>query len=278
MHIDDARRLANSNNVLVEVENEIEDDSVEEGTVLEQDPAKGTELKDGEIIYLTISVGIEKTKVNDVKLTKYELAKATLEGAGFRVEADYTNDEDVPENYVISQEPSAGEEVAHGSTIKLLVSKGPEETEVVVPTVVGKTLEQAKSSLENEELKLGDITYEESVVDSGTVIKQSISGGETVSKNTAVNLVVSNGKNKTPAPEPEVQEEPVSKTLKHSVKTDKEKVNIRVVENGETIYDGSFNTIQNSDFSLRVSGTGQKTYEIYVDGVFETSKTIDFSE
>ena len=280
MHIDDVKRLADSNKISIKVEAEIEDDSVKEGTVLKQNPVKGTPLNEGDVIYLTVSVGVEKVKVNDVKLTKYELAKATLEGAGFNVEINQVNDDDVPENYVVSQNPSAGDLVAHGSTIVLNVSIGPEETDVVVPTVVGKTLEQAKSALENEELKLGSITYEESVVDAGTVIKQTISGGETVAKHTEISVVVSGGK-KNNAPEAQEQqknEDPVNKTLKHTIETDKEEVNVRVVEGDNTLYDGMFNTTSTADFALMVSGTGQKTYEIYVDGAFVVAKTIDFTK
>lgn len=278
MHIDDARRLASSSDVMIEVEKEIEDDSVKEGTVLKQDPPKGTEIQNGDVIYLTVSVGVEKIKVNNVKLMKQELAKATLEGAGFHVVFDYANDEDVPENYVISQDPAADTKVAHGSTIKLVISNGPEETEVVVPTVVGKTLEQAKSALENEGLKFGEITYEKSVVDKGTVIKQTIPGGETVERNTVVNLVVSSGEEKAPVEEDKKDDTPVNETIKYTVETDKSEVNVKVVEGDETIYDGMFNTELTKEFSLRVSGTGSKTYEIYVDGEFKVAKTIVFTE
>ena len=278
MTIEDAEKLAKQHNIKIKIKEEVQDDSVEEGTVISQEPKEGKETADGNVVYLTVSVGSEKIKVNDVKLTKYELARATLEKVGFHVEVEFENDEEVPENYVVSQSPEGGEQAAHGSTVKLVISKGPEESNVVVPTVVGKTLEQAKASLEKEGLTLGDISYEKSVVDKGTVIKQNIAGGETVGRSTPINIVVSNGDTKPSNSDEGSDNLSKDKTLKHTLSTNKEEVVIKVVENDKTIYEGSFKPVDNPDFSFRVSGTGQKTYEIYVDGVFEVAKTINFAE
>ena len=278
MSIEDAQRLAKQNDIKIETKDEVQDDSTEEGIVLAQDPKEGKPLGADKTVYLTVSVGKEKIKVNDVRLTKYELARAALEKAGFYVDVEFANDDEVPENYVVSQSPEGGEQAAHGSTVKLVVSKGPEETNVVVPTVVGKTLEQAKSALEKEGLSLGNISYEKSVVDKGTVIKQNIAGGETVGRSTPINLVVSNGDTKPSDSGDESGNSPKDKILKHTLSTNKEEVMIKVVENDKTIYEGKFKAVDNPVFSFRVSGTGQKTYEIYVDDVFEVAKTINFAE
>ena len=51
-----------------------------------------------------------------------------------------------------------------------------------------------------------------------------------------------------------------------------------MLEDGNKIYEGLFNPKAGSDFSLKVSGTGQKNYEVYVDGELVNTYTISFAE
>ena len=200
MSIDDARKIAKSKGLLIEIEDEVEDDSEDEGTIIDQSPEEGTEVKEGDVINVTITVGSKKVSVPNVVYDKVEVARAALEKKGFNVSVIEEYDDEIPENCVISQSPKAGDEARKGSTIKIVVSKGEEEKSVTVPYVVGKTLTQAKKALENENLELGDITYQESsTVDKDIVISQSVSSGSIVSEYTSVDVVVSSGKkeNKT---------------------------------------------------------------------------------
>ncbi|MBQ7900687.1 MAG: PASTA domain-containing protein, partial [Clostridia bacterium] len=251
------------------------------GSIVDQTPNAGRPVEKDTVIYVTISVGEEKIRVGDYKLNNYDNAKAELEKAGFNVEPQFEYDDEVPENYVISHTPEAGDEAPKGSTIKLVVSKGPEEKTVTVPNFVGKTLEQAKAAIEKGNLTLGDVSYEKSVVDEGTVIRQNISGGETVGNNTPINLVVSSGNGKHEDEQPSDNDSnkgPKEKYLTYTIDSDKDEVTIRVVENGSTIYDGLAFPGSKPEFYLKVSGTGEKSYEIYIDGNLAATKTINFDE
>ena len=280
MSLDEAKELAETENVEIEVKEEVEDSSVAEGIILEQSPNARKKVKPGTVVYVTVNVGAEKILIDDFKSSKFDVAEVVLQDLGFFVDVTYENSEDIPENYVIRQNPPAGQKAAKGSTVTLVVSKGPEETEVVVPRFVGKTYEQAKKDIENASLALGEVSYEESVIDKGLVIRQSVTGGETVNKGTSIDLVVSLGNND----KSEVgnhgssHNNMVEKTLVSKINSDKEEVIVKVLEDGNKIYEGLFNPKAGSDFSLKVSGTGQKNYEVYVDGELVNTYTISFAE
>jgi serine/threonine-protein kinase len=171
MSLDEAKELAETENVEIEVKDEVEDSSVAEGVILEQSPDARKKVKPGTVVHVTVSVGAEKILIDDFKSSKFDVAEAVLEDLGFFVDVTYENSDDIPENYVIRQNPPSGQKAAKGSTVTLVVSKGPEETEVVVPRFVGKTYEQAKKDIENASLALGEVSYEESVIDKGLVIR-----------------------------------------------------------------------------------------------------------
>ena len=70
-------------------------------------------------------------------------------------------------------DPARNEKVAYGSTIRMYVSRGPEEQDVKVPACIGYTLDEAKVLL-GEKFTIQTMT-EDSLEPEGTVIAQSIS-------------------------------------------------------------------------------------------------------
>lgn len=271
LKIDEANKLAKENGLNIEIKEEIVDETVPEGCIISQTPKARRKADIDSIVYVTISVGSEKLIVEDYRLTNYDNAKRAIVAKGFTVEKEYEFSDEVPENYVIRHTPEEGAEAPAGSPITLFVSKGPEETTVTVPNFVGKTLDQAKTIIEKEGLVVGDVSYEKSVIDEGIVIKQNIAGGETVGNNTPINLVVSIGNKNNSV------NEVTEQTLRYVFTTEKEEVTIRITEDGTTIYDGLAFPSNSDVFTLKVKGTGQKYYEIYVDGVLEETQTISFN-
>ncbi len=271
LKIDEANELAAQNELEIEIKEEVVDETTPEGCIIEQSPKARRKAEKGSIVQVVISVGVEKIRVGDYQLTNFENAKKALEAQGLVVEIEREFNDEVPENYVIRHMPSAGEEAQAGSQVTLVVSKGPEETTVTVPNFVGKTLEQATALIQKEGLALGNVSYEKSVIDEGIVIKQNIGGGETVGNNTPINLVISSGNKNS------VDDQITEQTLRYVFNTDKQEVTIRVTEDGTTIYDGLAFPGSSEEFTLKVKGTGQKYYEIYVDGVLAETQTISFN-
>ena len=82
-------------------------------------------------------------------------AQQILTGAGLkgRVAADGKFDETVPAGLVLSSNPDPQARVKKGSTVVLVLSKGPERYQV--PDVTGKTIDEANSLLAAQNLVLG---------------------------------------------------------------------------------------------------------------------------
>ncbi len=145
-----------------------------EGAIIDQVPSEGKDYLIGNsTVKVTVSKGPRMVTVTNV----YELDSTTAlsmleDNDGFNVIITSVFDEKVPKDYVIMTDPPRNEKVAYGSTIRMYVSRGPEEQDISVPQCVGYTLEEAK-------LLLGDkFTVQTMTKDSlepeGTVIEQSI--------------------------------------------------------------------------------------------------------
>lgn len=173
-------------------------DTFEEGTVMSQSIPEGDDLEEDSKVKLVISKGQEMTDVPDVVGKKSEEAKTLLTAAGFEVEIDEEYDEEVEEDYVISQTPNGETEAAKGSKVTIVVSRGEEVKVAVVPDLKKKTVSEAESALSAVNLKLGNVSQEYSdTVKEGLVISQSISSGTEVKEETKVDVTISKGKKPT---------------------------------------------------------------------------------
>ena len=107
-------------------------DTVKKGSVIRTDPASGTELKDGQTVWLVCSSGpmIEKVEMPKLVGMSYAAAKAELELMGFTGDISYVRREsNEPRDEVIEQPYAKGELVDITEDIVLTISKGPKETE-----------------------------------------------------------------------------------------------------------------------------------------------------
>ena len=106
-------------------------DTVPQGVVIRTDPIAGTSVEKGSFVAVFESAGVEQFTVPQVEGETEEVARALIEAQGFQVgRTEYTLTEDIPEQTVISQSPSAGTPAAAGSLVDLVVSRGPFSIEV----------------------------------------------------------------------------------------------------------------------------------------------------
>lgn len=105
------------------------------------------------------------------------------------VEVDYQYDDEIEEDLVISHNPPAGRVVKEESTIRVMVSEGPEPTEMI--DVTGETRERALNLLEDFEDV--EVEYRETTdAEPDTVLEQDPEAGEEVIQTvTSVTLIVS---------------------------------------------------------------------------------------
>jgi len=159
------------------------------GTVAEQDPAAGTEADDGSTVQVVVSSGPARVAVPDVVGREAEAAEEELTSAGFEVRTVEVFS-DQPEGIVIAQNPEGSEQAEGGSTVRINVSKGPGEA--TLPSLVGKTREDAQAELEQLALKSNAVEVP-SAEPAGTVVAQNPVAGTTVRVGSLVRLNVSTG-------------------------------------------------------------------------------------
>lgn len=100
--------------------------------------------------------------------------------------------EELAENYIVTQQPTAGERIKQSRPLNITVSKGPQLIEI--PSFVGNSLRKALLELDNLSLNSGDIQYIFRLSDDpGTVINQIPAAGAEVEKGSEITLFVSRG-------------------------------------------------------------------------------------
>ena len=117
------------------------------------------------------------------------------------------HDSQVEKDYVISQTPQEGSQLKKGDTVTIVISLGPEE--LSVPNIIGFSLNDAKTILQEKGLVLGSVSYDYSeVYKEGTVINQNpVAGLSGVNKGDVINVVVSKGQK--PVEEKPVEDTPI---------------------------------------------------------------------
>jgi serine/threonine-protein kinase len=167
-------------------------DTIEDDHVISQSHAEGESLKAGYTITLTVSKGPQLIKVPTIRQKTIAEAEIILENAGLMLgEATYTFSE-LPEGYIVEQSPEAGTDMNEGGRVSVVVSEGPESSLVLMPGLVGKTVEEAEGVLEPLNLLIGEITYESSGEHGiDEIIRQSVEAGTEIEEGERVDLVVS---------------------------------------------------------------------------------------
>ncbi len=167
----------------------IYDPEIAEGYAIDTTPTAGTMLPKGAPITLIVSEGIETKAIPDVVGKTSAEAKTALEKAGFKVNIREEFSDTVAKGKVMAQDPDSGVVVQTGSTVRLTVSKGKNET--TVPDVTDKTEAEARTLLSNAGLEvLKNETPAADPGDVGVVLNQSPTAGRKVPLGTTVTIWV----------------------------------------------------------------------------------------
>jgi Uncharacterized protein conserved in bacteria len=170
------------------------------GSILEQNPSPGAQVKSGRRIFLTINAFNPKM-ARIPYVTGYSLrqAKNNLEVAQFQIDKLIYKD-DIATNNVLEQQykgrtitSNSNIEAPTGSGITLIVGRERYGNNTVkVPKVIGFTLKDAKSRLWEVGLNVGTITRDEGVNEINEhlarISRQSLGVGTTQSLGASVNL------------------------------------------------------------------------------------------
>ncbi|GII77686.1 putative serine/threonine-protein kinase [Sphaerisporangium rufum] len=121
----EATRTLQENGLTADVVNVVS--TREQGKVFQTKPVAGAKVDENSIV--KIYVPKQQSEVPNVTELSLKDAKATLEGAGFKVRTIKEPSETVLKGSVIRQSPQAGAKLPAGTTITLVVSDGPPEQE-----------------------------------------------------------------------------------------------------------------------------------------------------
>ena len=128
----------------------------------------------------------------------YDNARAAIETAGLIIEQQSDSfSTDVPDGYVISQDPKPSFKVKKGSTVQVVVSRGAEASSMIkTPNIIGLNIEEAKKIITEAGLATAEGTDEFSAFfEAGTVISQDPLAGKELKRNASVTIKVSLGQN-----------------------------------------------------------------------------------
>ena len=173
------------------------------GYVYKQSPVAGRTVREGQSVTLTVSLGIQYVTVPD--LTNYLQAdgEQQLKDLGVSVLVTQAVDETVAAGSIIRTDPAAGSQVAAGTTVVVYVSRPQVSTTTKVPSLIGMSVDDARSLLVQNKLGLGSQTEQYSDQPAGAIISQNPGAGAAARLNSRVSVVVSAGPEPQPEPEPE---------------------------------------------------------------------------
>ncbi|MPQ32350.1 Stk1 family PASTA domain-containing Ser/Thr kinase [Clostridium estertheticum] len=183
-----AEKLVVAKKLTFAVDKEVNSDEPK-GAITACFPDEGTEVKENSQVRVYVSKGPEGFKMISVKGMDRPSAKASIEEKGLELSNVIEEPSDtVASGIVISQNPSEGSLVQKADKVDLVISAGPKVKVTQVPSILGKTLDQASTLLQNSNLTLGDkkqIPTKDQSQD-GKISSQSIDPNTTVTQGTAV--------------------------------------------------------------------------------------------
>jgi beta-lactam-binding protein with PASTA domain len=197
MKLDRMESFLHENSLEFEVVDSLFELEKKPGTVLDQDPAPKSKVKEGRTIYITINASQPpKVKVPNLIDVSFRQAEAMLESYGLKV-GQLIYKPDLAKNAVLEQRYrgaiiTPGREINKGSAIDLVLGDGMGNTEVPVPDLTGLTSAEATFALKGSSLNVGTLHYDPGVKDTlkATVYRQVPTPGEnaTLSQGEAVDM------------------------------------------------------------------------------------------
>ena len=273
----EAEVVARQRHLNVQVVQQIHNPTVPAGSVVSQDPSAGTPVKVNRAVGLVTSLGPEMVAVPEVRRRSLEDTRFAVEQARLVVgEIRETYHDAVPSGFIIAQDPAPGASVARGTAVNLTVSKGPQM--IVLPDLVGRTLDDARRALQDLGVTLRDVTQApRDDVPPGQVVAMAPPAGTRINHGdpVSVTIAVRPGEGGAP-PQPVVTGTPSGpksatdgrQTHLHIIVPEgpaQQRVRIVVIDQRgvHTAYEGTHHPGENVD--RQIVGQGYTIVQIYID-------------
>jgi eukaryotic-like serine/threonine-protein kinase len=185
---------------LIGIPEQVNDDSVDPGVVVDSDPEAGEMVEPGTEVTIFVSAGAEMRAVPFLENTELAAARATILDQGF-TEGEITEEpsDTVQAGIVIRQSPAAQVQMPLGSPIDLVVSSGPDS--VILDDLSGLTQRDAAARLDTLNLTYVFETEYSDEVERGRVIRTDPAPGQPLSPGFEVLVILSDGVEPIPVPD-----------------------------------------------------------------------------
>ena len=291
MTLEEAQNKAKELKIKIE-HNEEEDKyhpEIELGKIIEQDPKfqNNYKIKEGSTIKVIVSKGQEIVNIpeNLVGKTRDEASKA-LKEAKLEVQIKEENSDKIEKGYIIKVETEDGKEVTDGeefpagTVIVIYTSLGIEQ--VVVPDLIGKTENEAKTAITEAKLKWKSTRkISDSSKPNGVVVDvEPVSSGSMVDKDTEITIVVNEFS--------EIKNGTINLNVKSiggytqqvDEETGEEKkvyIPVRVTVDGEQVFKNDTVDTMTTNQSISVQGLGTVVVKVYLDGNLKRTENFNLN-
>ena len=246
-------------------QNTVNHDLIPAGSVISQTPDADSDMRKGDSVVVTISLGpTQLITPNVIGMTREEaIAKLKEKNLGMIVLKSPSTE---PVDTVIAQNPLEGEPSVAGQEIEVTVSGG----STLVPDLTGQTYEQALQSIRDNNLAFGKVEYSEVVSSDaiGKVLAQSPLAGTMAVLDAQMSLTVG------------IQGNAYHADIQVSVPKNKESVPLRVtlLRNGQEVeqYNGMTNANKAYDVIIPLGSpvSGVLLCRVYLNGSLLIEKEV----
>ena len=296
---EDARKLLEEKGLVFDISSKEYNSEYAQGYIISQDPtySDNYNVKEGSTVKVIISMGIEESTVPKVVGMSEEEAIKALEDAKLKVQTVEEESKKIEVGYIISQETEANTKVYAGDTVVIHVSTGVKKASVA--SVIGKTEEEAKSTLTSLGLAVKVAYDEDSSKDNGVVLKQSIDAGKEVEEGSNITITVNKLTETKSATLTvnvksllggKVEYEETTNTVattnstndtnnNNAITTTEKKVKdvrIKILVGTDTVYNEKIDPTT-TNLVQSISGKGTVTVKVYIDDVLKSTKDINLN-
>lgn len=163
------------------------------GYVMEQSVLVNKSIKKSQQIELKVSLGSKMVELEDYTNRHYKDVTTSLRNLNLKVNEVYIEDDNIPEDFVISTDPGPRTSVPEGSEVTVRISLGSGNTMTNVPDMVNLTEASARARAKEYQISVSVLYEYSKTVEEGIVISQDIPPKTPVDKNTLVTITVSKG-------------------------------------------------------------------------------------
>jgi len=156
----EAQRVVAEAGLNLRVTDERPDPSQPGGRIVRQSPEAGVDVKRGRTVSVSVSAGIDRKAVPSLAGLPMRQAELELSRAGLAVgDVIEVSSDRVDRGRVIGSTPGPGTLVAAGEEITVLLSLGRRRAELVMPSLVGREVTEARAVVERLGLVVEVVTY-----------------------------------------------------------------------------------------------------------------------